>query len=226
MCRQLRPGTGVRVILAGRLANLDSVQILEEIRLAVVPVDGVEFAWRTMIGEVRQHRVRTLRQHVRQAAGVRQQMADADGLALVLQVRIVPLQVLSNIVVQTHLVFQDGIGHQGARQGLAQRTDLVERRIGRQAWFPGFHVAAMTDEFLAPVHDADRGRMKQRLLDQRCGNVVDLRTQILRCSFLPGAACRQQRHGYNQAAEPSPVSNSHQSRAHAWGLEGRWGKGS
>src|SRR3546814_3287900 len=87
MFRQLGSGTGVRVILSRRLANLDSVQIPEEIRLGIARVNGIEFVGCTLIREVLQHRVRAVRQHVRQAARMRQQVTDADGIALVLQVR-------------------------------------------------------------------------------------------------------------------------------------------
>lgn len=55
------------------------------------------------------------------------------------------------------ITLQDSIGDQGARQGLAQRTDFVKGRIGRWAQPPGFHVAAMPDELLAAIHDRERG---------------------------------------------------------------------
>lgn len=105
------------------------------------------------------------------------------------------MQIRPNIVVQTQLALQDGISHQGSRQGLAQRTDFVEGRIGRRGWLPGFHVAAMTDEFLAPIYDSDRGRVEQRLLDQRCGDLIDLRPQIFRRDILARAARGQERGG-------------------------------
>ena len=116
---------------------------------------------------------------------MRQQVADANGSALVLQVRIVAGQIPPDIIVQTYLALQDGFGHQGSRQGLAQRTDFIEGRIGRRTWLAGFHVAAMTDEFLVPIYDADRSRMKQRLLDQRGGDLIDIVPRSFAGTFFP-----------------------------------------
>jgi len=155
MRRQLGSGAGVGIVLSGRFVNFDSVQVPEEINLPVARVDGIEPAGRLRIGAVREHCVRAFRQHVWQGTRVSEQMADANGIALVLQVRVVPLQIHRDIVAQADPALQDGIGHQRSRQGLAQRTDLVEGRVGWGARPASFHLAAMTDEVLAPIHDCD-----------------------------------------------------------------------
>ncbi|KRG70582.1 hypothetical protein ABB29_05825 [Pseudoxanthomonas dokdonensis] len=187
--------------------NLDSVQITEEIRFAVACVDSVEFAWRALIGEVRKYRVRPFRQHVRQSAGVRQKVADANRLALVLQVRIVALQIHSHIIVQSKPALQDGIGHQGSCHGLAQRTDFIEGRIGRRTWPVCHHVAAMADELLAPVYHCDRGRVQQRLLQKRCCHLFDVSSQIPAryIRLLNRAARGQQRDRPYPVVEPPHV---------------------
>src|SRR3546814_13660141 len=73
-------------LFRSRLANLDSVQIPEEIRPGIARVNGIEFVGCTLVREVLQHRVRAVRPRVRQAARLRQQVTAADGIALVLQV--------------------------------------------------------------------------------------------------------------------------------------------
>ena len=120
MCHQLGPGAGIRVLLSGRSTNLDRMQVLEEFALSVAGVDGIELSGRAPIGEVGQYGIGALRQHVRQPTGMRQKMADADRLAVVLQVGIVTLQVLPDVVIQADPALQDSIRCQRACQRLAQ----------------------------------------------------------------------------------------------------------
>src|SRR3546814_2699943 len=77
----------------------------------------------------------------------------------------------------------------------------------------------MTDEFLAPIYDSDRGRVEQRLFDQSCGDLINVRAKILRRYVLARAASGQERGGQYEVVEPPPVLNNHRNRLHASALD-------